>query len=166
MSRNATELGLQFRKQFGYTGKITRQDMGKQLWNEWCKLASKKRTSSTEYKKLLAERRAERRRNKYLKLKQNKENGSYLSKYCIDDITHIENYFKAKADGFKGWQCHHRLETHTSDGLLREVYLTASELIYLNMYYNRPAEELILMKTDEHRRLHLCGKPGQRRIIK
>ena len=46
------------------------------------------------------------------------------------------------------------------------AYLTASELIALGMYYNRPAEELILIKTDEHRRLHLCGKRGQRSMLK
>lgn len=48
-------------------------------------------------------------------------------------------------------------------GERRFVDITAKELIALKMYYNRPAEELILMKTTEHRRLHLCGKPNARR---
>lgn len=31
-------------------------------------------------------------------------------------IEKVENYEKAKADNFKGWDIHHRLETHTFDG--------------------------------------------------
>ena len=33
----------------------------------------------------------------------------------------IENYELAKADDFKGWHCHHRLETHTADGKKRSL---------------------------------------------
>ena len=33
-------------------------------------------------------------------------------RYC-KDYENIENYDKALADNFKGWHCHHRLETHT-----------------------------------------------------
>lgn len=36
--------------------------------------------------------------------------------YYCDDIENIENYEAAKRDNFKGWNCHHRLETHNSDG--------------------------------------------------
>ena len=36
--------------------------------------------------------------------------------YCSECETLIENYDKAKADNFKGWELHHRLETRTSDG--------------------------------------------------
>ena len=50
---------------------------------------------------------------------------------------------KAKADNFIGWDRHHRLETHNSDGERRLVNLTVDELKALDMYYNRPAEELI-----------------------
>lgn len=32
-------------------------------------------------------------------------------RYCIE-IDNIENYEKAKADNFKEWCLHHRLETH------------------------------------------------------
>ena len=72
-----------------------------------------------------------------------------FEKFC-KDYENIENYEKAKADNFKGWECHHRLETHTSDGERRLVDITQKELIALNMYYHRPAEELIFLTRSEH----------------
>lgn len=86
-------------------------------------------------------------------------NYKYYKRYC-SDIENIENFEKAKADNFKWWQLHHRLETHTSDGIRREVDITAAELIALGMYYNRPASELVFMTTKEHRQLHMKGKQG------
>ena len=77
--------------------------------------------------------------------------------YC-KDYENIENYEKAKADNFKGWQCHHILETHTSDGERRLVDITVAELKALDMYYNRPASELIFLPTSEHRLLHNKGE--------
>ena len=73
----------------------------------------------------------------------------FFQNYC-KDYENIENYEKAKKDNFKGWECHHRLETHTSDGERRLVDITKKELIALNMYYNRPAEELIFLTLKEH----------------
>ena len=77
--------------------------------------------------------------------------------YC-KDYKNIENYEKAKADDFKNWEVHHRLETHNSDGERRLVDITADELKALDMYYNRPSEELIFMTIYEHSRLHMKGK--------
>ena len=77
--------------------------------------------------------------------------------YC-KDYENIENYEKAKADDFKNWEVHHRLETHNSDGERRLVDITADELKALDMYYNRPANELIFMTIYEHSRLHMKGK--------
>ena len=74
------------------------------------------------------------------------------------DYKSIENYEKAKADNFKGWNCHHRLETHNSDGKRRAVDITTAELKTLNMYYNRPASELIFLTISEHCYLHQKGK--------
>lgn len=82
----------------------------------------------------------------------------YCKNYC-DNIKNVENYEKAKADNFKGWDCHHRLETHNSDGERRSVDITRKELIALDMYYNRPPEELIFLTTKEHHCLHNKGKP-------
>ena len=73
----------------------------------------------------------------------------YFQKYC-KDYENIENYQKALADNFKGWHCHHRLETHNSDGERRLVDITQRELKALGMYYNRPAEELIFLTVKEH----------------
>lgn len=74
------------------------------------------------------------------------------------DYKNIENYEKAKADDFKNWVCHHRLQTWTSDGKRREVDILAKELKALGMYYNRPAEELIFLTRSEHAKLHNKGR--------
>ena len=80
-----------------------------------------------------------------------------FEKYC-KDYENIENYQKAKKDNFKGWNCHHRLETHTSDGKRRLVDISRNELKALDMYYNRHSEELIFLTISEHRSLHHKGK--------
>ena len=73
---------------------------------------------------------------------------------CSECETLIENYDKAKADNFKDWELHHRLETRTSDGILRPIELTPKELDALGMYKNRPASELIYLTKKEHRAEH------------
>lgn len=73
-----------------------------------------------------------------------------LHTYCKDDITKIENYELAKADNFKGWVIHHRLEL-TLDN---ELACTTNDLIRMYMYYNRPYYELIFLTRSEHSRLH------------
>lgn len=72
-----------------------------------------------------------------------------FEKYC-KDYKSIENYDMAAVEDFKGWHCHHRLETHNSDGERRDVDIPQKELIALGMYYNRPPEELIFLTTREH----------------
>lgn len=76
-----------------------------------------------------------------------------LRKYCCDKVSDIENYELAMLSN-EMFDCHHRLETHTSDGEIRPVNLTKKELIALDMYYNRPASELILLPHGEHTVLH------------
>ena len=80
-----------------------------------------------------------------------------IAQYC-KDYENIENYEAAKKDNFVGWCCHHRLETHTSDGERRAVDITASELKALGTYWNRPAEELIFLTRRVHAILHQKGK--------
>ena len=80
-----------------------------------------------------------------------------FKRYC-KDYQNIENYDKALKDNFKNWEVHHRLETHNSDGERRLVDITADELKALDMYYNRPADELIFIPIYEHSRLHMKGK--------
>lgn len=88
-----------------------------------------------------------------------------FERYC-KDFEAIVNYEAAKKDNFKGWLCHHRLQTWTSDGERREVDITEAELIALDMYYNRPAEELIFLTTSEHNKLHHIGRHHTEEIKK
>ena len=78
-------------------------------------------------------------------------------RYC-SDIENVENYEKAKADDFKNWEVHHRLETHNSNGKRRSVDISYKELKALGMYYHRPASELIFLTSREHNSLHHKGK--------
>lgn len=55
--------------------------------------------------------------------------------FCKDDISLIENYEEAINDKNETWVCHHKL------GI--ELGKTSKELIKLNLYYNRPANEFI-----------------------
>lgn len=74
--------------------------------------------------------------------------------------TEIENFKEAFCDETQVWVCHHRLETHFSDGSLRPIdaRITTKELQALDMYYNRPSEELIFLTSAEHAALHHKGK--------
>lgn len=79
---------------------------------------------------------------------------TYLA-FCISsEYEQIENYELAKADNFKGWDCHHRLELHP-DGSLR---FTRQSLKDLNLYLNRPARELIFLTHSEHAKLHSISR--------
>lgn len=81
----------------------------------------------------------------------------HFEKYC-KDYQNIENYEKAKADNFIGWHCHHRLQTHTSDGKRRRTNISAAELKAFDAYYDRPANELIFMKNNKHNSIHFTGE--------
>lgn len=65
--------------------------------------------------------------------------------YCPERYTEIENYELAKADNFKGWQCHHRLGEHC---------FTREELVEYGLYFDRTPSELIFLTKEEHSRLH------------
>ena len=86
-----------------------------------------------------------------------------FEKFC-KDYENIENYYKAKADNFNGWNCHHRLETHTSDGKRRDVDITVAELQALDMYYNRPASELIFLRKGEHSSLRKVSDSTRKKL--
>ena len=84
--------------------------------------------------------------------------------YFCKDYEKIENYQKAKVDNFKGWDCHHRLETHNSDGERRLVDITVAELQALGMYYNRPPEELIFLRKGEHTALRKVSDSTKKKL--
>lgn len=166
MGRKETEFGKLFREKTGYTGKLNFKELSAaNLWNEYFKMKSKEKNHSEEHLKEKAERKELRKIAAKERAKERIESGHYLKCYC-ENYTEIENYDKALEDKFVNWQCHHRLETHFSDGTPRPLnaQLTFEELKALGMYYNRPAEELILMPMKEHRRLHLCGKPKHKKM--
>lgn len=86
-----------------------------------------------------------------------------VEKYC-KNYTEIENYDEAMTDTTQTWHCHHRLETHTSDGERRLVELTLKELKALGMYYHRPADELIFLTKSDHSNLHKRSKEAKEKI--
>ena len=67
-----------------------------------------------------------------------------------DDYTKIENYKEAVNANTQTWELHHRNE-FTLDG---EFAHTANELKAINMYFKRPANELIFLPKSVHKSLH------------
>lgn len=73
--------------------------------------------------------------------------------YCNGDISLIENYDLAVNDKTQTWACHHRNEI-MDDGTLHSVkWLKDNDL-----YFHRPASELIFMTPSEHSILHATGE--------
>ena len=69
--------------------------------------------------------------------------------YCCEQLELVENYAAAKAENFKGWCIHHRLEIQP-DG----TRMSRQELKDKDLYFNRPASELVFMRCEEHTSLH------------
>ena len=69
---------------------------------------------------------------------------------CSDDVSLIENYHQAIADQTKMWDIHHRRECDANGRTL----FTRKQLIDMNLYYNRPASELIFVTRSMHMKLH------------
>lgn len=88
-----------------------------------------------------------------------------IKRFC-KDYTKIENYDKAVTDDTQTWHIHHRLETHFSDGTPRpkNAFLSMDELKALDMYYNRPPEELIFLTRAEHNVVHFRGRPRPEKV--
>lgn len=70
-------------------------------------------------------------------------NRKNVIRYCCDDISLIKNYDEAVISNEK-YDCHHLLESDYS----------RQELIDLNLYWDRPASELIFIKHKDHISLH------------
>ena len=73
-------------------------------------------------------------------------NHIYARQYC-KNYEQIENYQEA-VNSPEMWDCHHRLE---------ETGLSKKDLIDKDMYYNRPANELIFLTHRTHVSLHKKG---------
>lgn len=76
--------------------------------------------------------------------------GRNSKNFCSENINLIENYEKAINDPNEIWECHHRLEI--------ELNKSQQDLIKSNLYYNRPASELIFLSKKEHRHLHAINR--------
>ena len=70
--------------------------------------------------------------------------------YCSDDIALIENYHEAIADEERTWDIHHRSECDSEGRTL----FTHKQLKEMNLYFNRPASELIFVTRSMHWKLH------------
>ena len=71
-----------------------------------------------------------------------------LEKYCTD-YKNIENYEDALKSPLR-YDLHHRNEI--------SEHKSKKQLITENLYYGRPAEELVFLEHGEHARLHREGK--------
>ena len=74
-------------------------------------------------------------------------------KFCIEDISLIENYEQAKKDLIQTWDLHHRKE---------EEGYTYKELKKLGLYHKRPASELIFLTHSKHMSLHCKMRTGEK----
>lgn len=82
----------------------------------------------------------------------------YRYRKLCTDITQVENYHRALADDFSGWECHHREESHDESGNLRERFVSKNELVALNRYWGLQPSALIFLTVSEHRTLHTQNK--------
>lgn len=82
-----------------------------------------------------------------------------IVRYCCEDISLIENYHQA-LESNETFDVHHRLELDTG------VYISSKELRDKDMYYNRPASELILLPHSVHTKMHaMFGFPNRNENI-
>lgn len=72
-----------------------------------------------------------------------------IAQFC-KNYEDIENYQDAVNDKENTWHCHHRLELHPDNS----VRFTVESLKKLDLYYNRPASELIFLKSEVHLSMH------------
>lgn len=77
-------------------------------------------------------------------------NEKFAYAVCKDDISIIENYDKAIADN-KMWVCHHKA------GILPCGRFSRKDLKKFNLYWHRPANELIFLTKSEHISIHFKG---------
>lgn len=78
----------------------------------------------------------------------------YAKKFCKDDISLIENYYKAINDKTQTWHCHHRREINEEGSFA----YSKKDLKDMDLYYNRPAEELIFLTPHQHITMHNKGQ--------
>ena len=70
--------------------------------------------------------------------------------YCSEEISLIENYHQAIADKEKMWDIHHRRECDDEGRTL----FTHKQLKKMDLYFNRPASELMFVTRSMHWKIH------------
>ena len=75
-------------------------------------------------------------------------------KYCCEDLSKIENY-EVAINSDKVYDVHHRLEIQENG-----VYLSSIDLIKQDLYFKRPASELIFLSKSDHASLHANNNNG------
>ena len=68
--------------------------------------------------------------------------------FCCDDLSNIENYDLAISDTTQTWHCHHRAE------ILPCGIFYIDDLQQNNLYFHRPANELIFLTPHDHKSIH------------
>lgn len=92
MGRHLTDFGKRFREKFDYTGKLTKECMGKELWNEYFKMKSKECNASVKHKNDLEERKVKRRIKHAATLKQRKETGNSVCMHhkVVEELIRVD----------------------------------------------------------------------------
>ena len=73
--------------------------------------------------------------------------------YCSEPLDKIEHYEEALADNFVGWCMHDRREIQQGG-----TRVSRQELKDKDLYFHRPASELVFMRREDHISLHHKGK--------
>lgn len=140
---------------------MTKAEMIERYGIEWYEEHKRKSAEShrtKEYTEYCRKFHAERYKDPANRKHRNAQNCEYIKTRVCKEYWKVENYELAKADNFKGWCMHHRLELHP-DCSLR---FTKNSLIKLGLYYNRPSNELIWLTKSEHGRIHNLGKKDEK----
>jgi hypothetical protein len=66
-----------------------------------------------------------------------------INKYCREPISNIRGYDEAIKSDVR-YDCHH----------INELTFTVAQLKKMNMYYHRPASELLFLTHSEHMKMH------------
>ena len=82
-----------------------------------------------------------------------------VKRYCCEDISLIENYEEA-VNSNERYDCHHRLEIQDDE------MVSVETLIKNNLYYNRPANELIFLTHSNHTKIHKPSRYMIKGVIK
>lgn len=72
--------------------------------------------------------------------------------FCVEDISKIENYEQAINDKKQTWDCHHKAE------ILPCGRFSVDDLKKFNLYFHRPADELIFLTRSDHISIHNTGR--------